>query len=88
MDENLIQTLIEELQESKQRDRDVINAMQENIKSLNKTLLGNGAIGLCEVVRNMEISIKNVKASIKPVWGLMISLIIVIIGTAFMVLWK
>jgi len=88
MNEELIKQLIGELQESKQRDRDVINTMQDNIASLNKLLKGNGNIGLCEVVRNMETSIRNVKASIKPVWGLMISLIIVIIGTAFMVLWK
>ncbi|MDD4924780.1 MAG: hypothetical protein PHF74_08160 [Dehalococcoidales bacterium] len=63
MDEGLIKQLIGELQESKQRDRDVINAMQENMKFLNKLLIGNGEIGLCEKVRKMQ-------ASIKPLWFL------------------
>ena len=67
MNEALVNKLIEELEESKKRDRDIIKAIQENISSLNKLLKGNGNIGLCEIVRNIE-------RNIKPLWTL-ISLI-------------
>jgi hypothetical protein len=72
MDERLISELIKELQESKERDRDVLNTMQMNIEKLTKLLMGNGEVGLCEQVRS-------IKSSIKPLW-----IIVSIIGTAIL----
>jgi len=72
MSDDLIQRLITELEESKQRDRDVINIMQANIKTLNKLLIGNGEIGLCERVRTIQ-------ASVKPLW-----VMVATIGTAIL----
>ena len=63
MDEQLVKDLIKELQESKERDRDVINTLQDNIKSINKLLLGNGEVGLCERVRGIQ-------RAIIPLWTL------------------
>jgi len=49
-----------------------IHLMQENIDKMNKLLMGNGDIGLCEKVRKIE-------ATIKPLWSL-----VVILGTAIL----
>jgi len=49
-----------------------VQSMQENIKKINKLLLGNGNVGLCEKVRKIE-------NSIKPLWSL-----VVILGTAIL----
>jgi hypothetical protein len=78
VDENLIQTLIEELQESKQREKDQIKTLNDNVIKINKLLIGNGEIGLCERVRRIN-------SSIKPLWVLVstigFALILAMIGT-------
>jgi hypothetical protein len=71
-DEKIIQELIDELRESKERDSDTINELRKNIGFLTKILVGNGQVGLCEKVRGLQ-------ASVKPLWAM-----VIIIGTAIL----
>ncbi len=63
----IIKQVIDEYSNSRE-----IHLMQENIDKMNKLLMGNGDIGLCEKVRKIE-------ATIKPLWSL-----VVILGTAIL----
>ena len=53
-DDKIIQELIDELRESKEREVTRLVAMESNISKLNKVLMGNGEIGLCERVRGLQ----------------------------------
>jgi len=63
----VIKEVIEEYSNSRE-----IHLMQENIEKMNKLLMGNGGVGLCEKIRKIE-------ASIKPLWTL-----VAILGTAIL----
>ncbi len=63
MPEDLIKQLIEELQESKKREGEQIRELTEGLVKINKLLIGNGEIGLCERVRRIQ-------GNIKPLWTL------------------
>ena len=66
-DRELIREVINEYQNS-----DEMSLMKLNLEALNKIIKGNGQIGLCEKMRNME-------KSIKPLWAM-----VGIIGTAIL----
>lgn len=57
-DKELIIEVIKEYQNSEE-----VALMKLNLEALNKLLKGNGEIGLCEKMRNIE-------RSIKPLWTL------------------
>ncbi len=63
----IIKDVIEEYSNSKE-----IQVMQDNINKMNKLLLGNGGVGICEKIRRIE-------NSLKPLWS-----IVVILGTAIL----
>lgn len=62
-DDKLIQELIDELKESKEREGLRINTLEQNIGKLNKLLMGNGEVGLCERVRTIQ-------KTLVPLWTL------------------
>jgi hypothetical protein len=66
-DRELIRDIIKEYQNSEE-----IALMRLNIELLSKLLKGNGQIGLCEKVRNIE-------RSIKPLWAM-----VGVLGTAIL----
>ncbi len=63
----VIKEVIDEYSNSRE-----IKIMEENIEKINKLLLGNGGVGICEEVRKLQ-------NSIKPLWSL-----VVILGTAIL----
>ena len=63
----IIQEVIREYSNSAE-----IKLMEENIEKLNKLILGNGGVGICEKMRKIE-------TTIKPLWSL-----VVILGTAIL----